>query len=226
MEIREKAYRDYLNGMSCAEIAKKYNKALNTVKSWQRRDRWKEKRVQKGCITGRRGAPFGNENGTGHKGKNKPGNTNALVHGLYAKNWLPEETQRIVEAIQEKSPIDMLWENICLKYAAIIRAQSIMYVKDADDVTVRQTMDGEAAAYEYREAYEKQASFLMAQSRAMATLTSMIRQYEELCRGELATEEQRLRIEKLKAEISRERTENSEEKVIIVDDISGEDCAE
>lgn len=225
MEIRENAYRDYLNGMSCAEIAKKYNKALNTVKSWQRRDKWKEKRVQKGCIFKRRGAPFGNENGKGHKGKNKEGNTNALTHGLYAKNWLPEETQDIVEAIKEKSPLDMLWENICLKYAAIIRAQRIMYVKDTDDVTVRQTMDGKAAAYEYREAYEKQASFLIAQSRAMATLASMIKQYEELCRGELATEEQRLRIEKLKAEISRERTETGGEEVTIIDD-TGEGPAE
>ena len=40
--------------------------------------------------------------------------------------------------------------------------------KDANDVTKRMTMNGtEAIAYQYTEAYEKQASFLTAQSRAM-----------------------------------------------------------
>lgn len=35
----------------------------------------------------------------------------------------------------------------------------------------------------------------MAQSRAMGTLMNLIKQYEEMCNGKLATEEQRLRIE-------------------------------
>lgn len=118
------------------------------------------------------------------------------------------------------SPLDILWENICLKYAAIIRSQKIMYVKDADDVTKRITMDGaEATAYQYTEAYEKQASFLMAQSRAMGTLMSLIKQYDEMCNSGLATEEQKLRIEKLKTEITK-ATDEEPVKVEIIDNIS------
>lgn len=68
-------------------------------------------------------------------------NTNAVKHGLFSK-YLPAETLELVSTIETMSPLDILWENICLKYAAIIRSQKIMYVKDADDVTKRITMDG------------------------------------------------------------------------------------
>ena len=118
------------------------------------------------------------------------------------------------------SPLDILWENICLKYAAIIRSQKILFVKDANDVTKRMTMDGtEATSYQYTEAYEKQASFLIAQSRAMGTLMSLIKQYDELCRSSLATDEQRLRIEKLKTEIAKTRESDNPAKVEIVDNV-------
>ena len=70
-----------------------------------------------------------------------------------------------------------------------------------------------------KEAYEKQASFLIAQSRAMGTLMSLIKQYEEMCNSELATEEQKLRIEKLKTEITK-ATDEEPVKVEIIDNIS------
>lgn len=94
-----------------------------------------------------------------------------------------------------------------------------MYVEDANDCTKRITLEGEAIAYQYTEAYEKQASFLIAQSRAMGTLMNLIKQYEELCRSSLATDEQRLRIEKLKTEIARTRESDNPAKVEIVDNV-------
>lgn len=146
-------------------------------------------------------------------------NTNAIKHGLFSK-YLPAETLELVGTIEMMSPLDILWENICLKYAAIIRSQKIMYVKDDKDVTKRITMDGaEATAYQYIEAYDKQATFLMAQSRAMGTLMNLIKQYEEMCNSELATEEQKLRIEKLKTEITK-ATDEEPVKVEIIDNIS------
>ena len=150
-------------------------------------------------------------------------NTNAVKHGLFSK-YLPAETLELVGSIEKMSPLDILWENICLKYAAIIRSQKIMFVENADDYTKRITLDGESRAYEYTEAYEKQASFLIAQSRAMGTLMSLIKQYDELCRSSLATDEQRLRIEKLrieklKAEIAKTRESDNPAKVEIVDNV-------
>lgn len=51
-------------------------------------------------------------------------------------------------------------------------------------------------------AWDKQAPFMTAQSKAMTTLNNMIKQYDEFCRSELATEEQRAQIAKLKLEIA------------------------
>ena len=59
----------------------------------------------------------------------------------------------------------------------------------------------------------------MAQSRAMGTLMNLIKQYEEMCNSELATEEQKLRIEKLKTEITK-ATDEEPVKVEIIDNIS------
>ncbi|MNE91391.1 hypothetical protein D3C80_1889980 [compost metagenome] len=54
---------------------------------------------------------------------------------------------------------------------------------------------------EVQQAWDKQATFLQAQSRAMGTLQSLIRQYDELLRTELATDEQKARIEVLRSKV-------------------------
>ncbi|KGR88409.1 P27 family phage terminase small subunit [Lysinibacillus odysseyi] len=40
----EKAFKDWLNGMKYKDIAEKYNVKIDTVKSWYKRHRWKEKK--------------------------------------------------------------------------------------------------------------------------------------------------------------------------------------
>lgn len=200
MTTQEKAYNDYVKGLKYKEIADKYGVSVNTVKSWRRRYGWKR---GKGAPHSKKGAPFFNTNAEGAGAP--PRNQNATTHGLFAK-YLPEETRELVEAFEQKKPIDILWENICLKYAAIVRAQQIMFVTNRDDMTkvLKRTCDGNSGyeeEYELQFAWDKQAEFLKAQSRAMGTLNNMIKQYDEMCRQGLADEEQRLRIAKLKAEV-------------------------
>ncbi|MEF9919169.1 MAG: hypothetical protein RR790_07905, partial [Eubacterium sp.] len=55
--------------------------------------------------------------------------------------------------------------------------------------------------WEVQQAWDKQASFLKAQSQAMRTLQNLIKQYEDMLKSDMATEEQRARIDKIKAEI-------------------------
>ncbi|MGE1061815.1 phage terminase small subunit [Megasphaera paucivorans] len=205
MELRDKAYNDYLDGMKYKEIAEKYGVSINTVKSWKQRHNWQRK---KGAHKKKKGAPFRNTNSVGHASSVPKQNSNAVKHGLFAK-YLPPETAKLVQAIEDTPPIDVLWENICIKYAAIIRAQKLMYVKDQADLTKVLKREKESSGkikswekeYELQFAWDKQAAFLTAQSRAMGTLNNMIKQYEELCRSGQADEEQQLRIEKLKAEV-------------------------
>lgn len=46
----EKAYEDYISGMTYQKIADKYDVSINTVKSWQKRYKWTRDCTQKkGC---------------------------------------------------------------------------------------------------------------------------------------------------------------------------------
>ena len=233
----ELAETDYMDGMKYKDIAKKYNVSLNTVKSWKTRYNWsrdakngvhtknKKVRTQKG------GQP-GNKNAVGNKGGAAPeGNKNAEKHGFFAK-WLPEETREIMGAIQSADPLDLLWDNIQLQYTAIIRAQKLMYVKDQKDKTIEKIEHGygetsEKNKWEVQQAWDKHATFLQAQSRAMKTLESMIRQYDELLNNnrDMVTEEQRQRISLLKAQTDKLTGNNQEiEDLSDVDgDIYGKD---
>lgn len=210
-KIKKKVQILYEKGTTFKEISEQYKISAKTVRQWASKYKWvRQKGSKKSTETKRKasGVCIG-----------KLQNTNAVKHGLFSK-YLPAETLELVGNIEMMSPLDILWENICLKYAAIIRAQKIMFVKDANDVTKRMTMNGtEATSYQYTEAYEKQASFLIAQSRAMGTLMSLIKQYDELCRSSLATDEQLLRIEKLKTEIAKTRESDNPAKVEIVDNV-------
>lgn len=207
MKMQEQAKEDYLQGLKYQEIADKYNVSLNTVKSWKTRYKWSKKvcTQNKKSVHTKTGAPKGNKNAVGHGAPAE--NQNATTHGLFAK-YLPEETLDIIHGLEHKSPIDILWENICIKYAAILRAQKIMHVTDKDELikhlkTESTTEHGGSETYEFQFAWDRQASFLNAQARAMGTLNSMIKQYDELCRSHMTTEEQRLRVEKLKQDISK-----------------------
>ncbi|KPI49936.1 hypothetical protein KW95_10775 [Clostridioides difficile] len=202
-EKADLAHEDYLKGLKYKEIAEKHNVSLSTVKSWATRY-WK----QKGCnqpkkvATKKRGAPFGNKNATG-----PPGNKNAEKFGFFSK-YLPEETRELIQEISIKDKFDILWEQITIQYAAIIRAQKIMYVKDKEEMIKevkkeKTTEFGEEIQYEFQFSWDRQASFLNAQSRAMSELRSLIKQYDNMIHKDwnLATEEQKQRIEILKSKI-------------------------
>lgn len=76
---------------------------------------------------------------------------------------------------------------------------------------------------EVQQAWDKQATFLKAQARAQGELRSLIKQYDELLHSnyELATEEQKARIEQIRAKterLSTEPTDNLEDGVEIIND--------
>lgn len=225
----EDAWEDRKAGMTYKEIAAKYGVTLSAVKSWASRY-WSKEEVatnKKKVATSKgkvatRGGQVGNKNAEGHGAPKR--NHNAVKHGLFSK-YLPAETLAIVADIKEESPLDILWANIQIKFAAILRAQKLMYVESADDhlrlvannVSVsNEGVGGPKRTVSKREtvisAMEREEKFLCAQSRAMDTLMRMIKQYDELCRGDMTTEEQRSRIAKLKAEVT----------PIIIEDIRNE----
>lgn len=202
---RDMAFRLWLDSgktRKLKDIAAELGVSESQVRKWKNQDDWNGNVTNetKGNVTKRKGAPKGNKNATGNDGGAPLKNNNAEKFGFFRK-YLPEETVSIMEEMP-KDPLDILWHEIQIAYAAIIRAQQIMYVRDRDDKTKEVTMNGEAStAYEVQQAWDKQGNFLAAQARAMSDLRSSIRQYEELLHKnwELATEEQKARIEQVKA---------------------------
>jgi uncharacterized protein YjcR len=204
--VKERIKENYIKGLKQKEICDKYNISINTLKSWIKRYKWAEEKRNKGAPKNTGGAPLKNKNAVGH-GAPK-GNKNAEKFGFFSK-YLPEETLELMENIVEKNQLDILWEQITIQYAAIIRAQKIMYVRDKDDMArelkkIKSSEHGEEMEYELQFAWDRNATFLNAQSRAMGELRSLIKQYDTMINANwsLVTEEQKIRIEKLKLDIS------------------------
>ena len=223
---RDKAFEIYKesNGnIPNREIAKLLDISEKTISGWKAKDKWNEK-LNGVLQTEKRSTPLkrnkggqpGNKNATG-----PPGNKNAEKFGFFSKH-LPKETLDLVKEISEKSQLDILWEQITIQYAAIIRAQQIMYVENKEEMIKElkkhETNEfGEKIEYEFQFAWDRQATFLNAQSRAMGELRSLIKQYDIMLNSNwsLATEEQKLRIDKLKGEVNKLSDNNKDTDITI-----------
>lgn len=210
----EKAKAMYLEGVKLVEIASQLKLPEGTVRRWKSTYKWGSERSDKDSERSerKRGAQPGNHNSSGGPPKNKK----AEKYGFFSK-YLPEETVSIIQEMPE-DPLDILWDQVQIAYAAIIRAQQIMYVRDRDDKTVEkiERKDGNVIGerWEIQQAWDKQANFLQAQARAQKTLEGLVKQYDELLhkRWDLATEEQKARIKQLKIQTAKlSGTDNNEE---------------
>ncbi|MCY9197350.1 phage terminase small subunit [Bacillus atrophaeus] len=208
------AYKDYVKGMKYKDLAEKYEVSINTIKSWKKRHGWERKKgapSEKRVHTKKAGAPPGNKNALGNNGGAPQRNQNAVTHGFFSK-FLPEETLEIMEEIQERSPADMIWDQIQIQYAAIIRAQRIMFVQDKDEMIkelkkkktfVSDVSEVDEVEYEFQFAWDRHATLLNAQSRAMGELRGLIKQFDQLAHEE---DERRLKLEQMRLNIEKTRT--------------------
>ena len=204
----------YASGFKLTQIAEKLGIPDGTVRSWKNRGMLGEENATLKCnvaknatktLQRKRGGQPGNHNASG-----PPGNQHAVKYGFFSK-MLPAETMDLINEIDQVSPIDLLWQNIKIQYAAILRAQKIMYVENKDDTTKELVMDGaEASTYQVQFAWDKQANFMAAQSRAMKTLESMISKYTELMDLDTATDIQKERLNLIKAQIAKLTGESEE----------------
>lgn len=224
-ELEVIAHELFKNGLKYKDIASQVGVTESCIKSWATRY-WKKEKLQpsnnKKVATKSkygRGKNPNSRNGTG-----PPKNQNAAKHGLFSK-WLPKETLEIASMLGETecnlNPLDILWQNITLQYAAIIRAQKLMYVKDQEDKTVERIEEKSGNVcgerWEVQQAWDKHAIFLNSQSRAMGELSKMIKQYDDMLHSnwDMASEEQRERINSIKAKTKK-----------LNDDGSGDDTYE
>ncbi len=231
---RDEAYKIWLDSggkKKLKDIASDLGVSETQIRKWKNLDKWNGNvtNQSKGNVTKRkRGGQPGNHNATG-----PPGNKNAEKYGFFSK-YLPEETVSIIQEMPT-DPLDILWHEIQIAYAAIIRAQQIMYVKDKSDKTIEKVekKDGNVIGerWEVQQAWDKHANFVKAQARAMSDLRGSIRQYDELLhkRWDLATDEQKARIEQMKANtdrLKRDSSEAEEDGVEIINDAAEKEAGE
>lgn len=208
----EQAKEMYLQGQKLVEIASQLNLPEGTVRRWKCTHKWDNERSGKKSERSHRkkGGQPGNKNAVGCGAPNQ--NRNAEKYGFFSK-YLPDETREIFSAIEQADPLDLLWHQIQIAYAAIIRAQRIAYVKDRNDKTKEKIMSGETSdMYSIQQAWDKQNEFMKAQARAQSELRSLIKQYDEMLHKDwgMASEEQRSRIAQIKAQTDKLTGNNQE----------------
>ena len=225
----EQAKAMYLEGQKLVEIASQLNLPEGTVRRWKCTHKWDNERSDKKSERSqkrKRGAQPKNQNAIGNNGGAPEQNKNAEKFGFFSK-YLPEETVSIIQEMPS-DPLDVLWDQIQIAYAAIIRAQQIMYVRDRDDKTIEkiEEKDGNVIGerWEVQQAWDKQGKFLQAQARAQSELRSLIKQYDELLhkRWDLATEEQKARIAQIKAQTDKLKGTDNDAELSRLDEVLNE----
>ena len=196
---RELATKYYNEGFSYTEISKKTGVPLNTIRTWAARH-WKKNATPK--ATG--------------VGKGPPGNQHALIHGFNSK-IIPDEIQKIVDEIKNWNEEEMLWQSILLQFAQILRSQSLIYVKDQSDkiqeITSETNGDSiQSRSYEIQQAWERQASLLTAQSKALSSLSNAIGNYVRICSKGIVSETHKQNLELIKAKVAALKATSEDDK--------------
>lgn len=214
---RDKAYeiyKEHSGNITNRKIAEILGEDEKVIAVWKNRDKWNvvQQSEEQSCTTKKKGGQPGNKNASGHGAPKK--NSNAEKHGLFRK-YLPEETVSIIEEMPDDSS-EVIWNQVQIAYAAIIRAQQIMYVRDRDDKTIEKVaeQDGNVIGekWEVQQAWDKQANFLKSQARAQGELRGLIKQYNELVRTDWKLETEKLKAQVKKLEAETERMQCSESK--------------
>ncbi len=188
--------------ITLAALSEKHDVKLGTLKSRKSREGWSRDPTKKDATKNEKVATI-KKDATTSESRKRSGNPNpqnqftkrntaAVKHGFFSK-FLPVETLEIMEEIQERSPADLIFDQIQIQYAAIIRAQQIMFVSDENEMIkelkkakyeyypipkeegggIEKSVTEEE--YEFQFAWDRHATFLNVQSRAMSELRNLIK---------------------------------------------------
>lgn len=204
--------------ISLNAIAAKYDVKPSTLKSRKVREKWEkqgnvtpakavkavkeriEKRVEKVEIVEAPRVVNVPSKKPRNKGKLKPS-----VNSPWLKH-LPEETLELIEEMELLDPLDVLYDQIRLQWAMIVRSQEIMFVMDREDTTKFISTNGaESTGYDIHAAWDKQGKFMTSMTAAQKELRYLIQQFMDLVPVD---DERRARVANIEAntELVKERT--------------------
>lgn len=229
---RDKAFEIYkqhngeITNRAIAEILDCPEKSIG---GWKSKDKWNDK-LNGVLQTNERSTPMKNteysnkqksqqsSSPSQQKERKRGGNPNpqnqfpkrnkaAEKHGFYSK-VMPQELQDLFNEIEDSiSTTDMLWDQIRIQYLAIMRSQSIMFVESKDEMIkelkkIKPGEFGDEEEWNFQFAWERQAQFLTAQSRAVSELRSLIDQFNATADK---VDERRLKLEHMQINIDKSK---------------------
>lgn len=225
---RDKAYEIWVqsNGEKLLkEIAVELGVSDSQIRKWKSQDKWEQKNGNvtnsKRSVTKQEEPRYPN----GHPGNKSPvkkfteRNQAARKHGMFSR-YMPKETLEIMQQLEESTPADLVWMQIQIQFSAIIRAQEIMFVESKDEMIKelkkqkRQTsndMELEETEWEFQFAWDRQATFLNAQTKALAELRGSIKQFVEMADSE---DERRLKLSVMQQQLRKLEKENESGKTV------------
>lgn len=139
------------------------------------------------------------------KPKDRAGHLKPSVNSPWLKH-LPTETLELMKEMELVDPLDILYDQIRLQWAVIVRAQEIMFVEDIDDTTKFISSNGaESTGYDIHAAWDKHGKFMSVLSNAQKELRYLIQQFMDLVPVD---DERRARVANIEAntELVKERT--------------------
>lgn len=202
------------SSISFKDLAEKYDVKDATIRSRKNREKWQRNNAtqhatkKNGVATEKKTKQRNRSGNPNPKNTFAERNSKALKHGLFSR-YMPQETLDIMGMIAGSNPVDLLWMQIELQFAAIIRAQEIMFVNDRNDtvkVTTKERSDdfGSEESFEYQFAWERHALFMNAQSKAMGELRGLIKQFDEMAHID---DERRLKLQVMQGSIDKTKAE-------------------
>lgn len=120
--------------------------------------------------------------------------------------FLPDEMLDIMKTMESIDPLDVLYDQIRIQWAIILRAQEIMFVHDQTDIDkFKTTSSMESDSWEVHTSWDKHGKFMSQLSTAQKELRGLIKEFMTLAPVE---DERRIRIRNLEAntEFTKERT--------------------
>ncbi|OPA77458.1 hypothetical protein BVG16_13455 [Paenibacillus selenitireducens] len=220
---RKKALKMWLDSgrtLKLKDIALELGVSDVMIRKWKWTDQWDEIPDKRN-----RGGQKGNQNAKGNKGGSGGplGNDKAVTHGFFRK-FLPQDPEylEILDMVQEMDPLDMMYQNIELQQAAIIRAQRIMFVQNKDEMIkelkkqkfeVHSTGKGDKKKlhqvvteeeHEFQFSWDRYSTFLKAQSVAMSEFRSAVKQFLSAAPE---NDERRVKLQIMQAQVEKARIE-------------------
>ncbi len=174
------------------QIAQIFGVTERTVRRWARDDGWDNalSLVPKHCVESTE--------------KSSSATDCAYDNNFDMHSLLPKETADIISHFTSASPVDILWQNIMLQYAAIIRAQKLMNIESEKILRLEKRtaegMDSCITEWENHTPWERYRIFMDSQSKAMNSLALMLKRLEDLKKQGLVSEQLSSKILLMKAQ--------------------------